>query len=169
MRAHVLKAFAGSLDQARSLVADVPCERFAELPHPGAKHPGWILGHLCVGSGFAAAILGTDPADFATVCGVPEKMLSGTGPGSTPGTERDAYATKDELLAELGRLHALAATRLEAIDEDRLAAPLPMEEYRDFWPTIGDAAFYLMGTHEPYHLGQLSVWRRAAGLDAAGS
>lgn len=169
MRAHLLKTFAGTLDQARTLVADVPCERFSELPHPGAKHPGWVIGHLCVGAGFAAAILGEDPEDFTTVCGVPERVMGATGPGSTPEPDRDTYPTKDELLAEFERIHGMAAARLEAIDEARLSDPLPMEEYRAFWPTIGDAAFYLLATHEPYHLGQLSVWRRAAGMDAAGS
>jgi len=167
MRPHVLSTYAESLGVARSLVHDVPCARFAELPHPGAKHPGWVLGHLCVASGLAAATLGDDPSEMQTLCGVPPLMAGGTAPGTEPLPERAAYATKESLLAELDRVHALTVERFDAASDERLAAEFPVAEYRDFWPTVGAAAFYLMARHEQYHLGQLSMWRRAAGLPAA--
>jgi hypothetical protein len=49
-----------------------------------------------------------------------------------------------------------------------LATEFPNPEYRAFFPTIGDAAFYLMAFHEGWHLGQLSTWRRAIGLGGVG-
>ena len=76
MRPHVLSTYAESLAQAHTLVGDVPDERFAEVPHPGAKHPGWVLGHLCVASGLGAAALGDDPAEMQTLCGVPTEVPS---------------------------------------------------------------------------------------------
>ena len=46
----------------------------------------------------------------------------------------------------------------------RLARSLPAERYRDLLPTIGDAVLHILAGHTAIHLGQLKVWRRAAGL-----
>lgn len=168
MRSQLLATFADTLELAGRLTADVPDDRFAEMPHAGAKHPGWVLGHLTVASGLAAGLLADDEAEARGLAGVPQSIAAGAAPGSEPGSDRAAYGGRDELLAELTRVHELCVARLNAADDAHLARPLPIAEYREFWPTIGDAAFYLLGRHEPYHLGQLTSWRRAAGLPAIG-
>ena len=47
-----------------------------------------------------------------------------------------------------------------------MAAPnrLPIRFLLRHLPTVGDLLAHLLTTHSAYHLGQLSTWRRAAGL-----
>ncbi|MEL6328915.1 MAG: DinB family protein [Planctomycetota bacterium] len=160
MKQQVANHYRYTLDQALRLTRDVECADCAKLPHEAAKHPGWVLSHLAAGSSFAAQLLGVDS-------GVPEDWMKLYGPGSEPGADRGAYPKKDELVSVFKNVHEAVTPAFERAADDLLAAPLPMEEYREFWPTVGDGLFYLLATHEPYHLGQLAVWRRAAGMGTA--
>ena len=85
-------------------------------------------------------------------------------PGSECVSDRSIYAKKDELLSVLDRVHTDLASAFESVSDDVLASPFPVEEWRDFFPTLADAAVYVMTHHEGYHLGQITQWRRAAGL-----
>ena len=152
-RDHVTRLFAQSLDQTRKLIAPVECAQCATLS--GGKHPAWILGHLAVGADFASQLCASprtdQPAD--------ERFI----PGSTPRGERGAYPTKDELLDWLDAAHAHAERAFLGVSDEALEAPLPMEDYRSFFPRVGDMAVYLLAHHEPYHLGQLQQWALATG------
>lgn len=162
MRSQVIKVYAMTLDDARKQVADVPCERFAELPFEGAKHPGWVLGHLALASGMGLAHLRGEEG----VAGVPEAWSASCM--GVPSGERALFGTKDQLLGELERVHKELAQAYQAASDERLATEFPIPDWRSFFPTIGDAEFYLMAHHEGYHLGQLSQWRRAAGFTPIG-
>ncbi|MAY74344.1 MAG: hypothetical protein CMJ31_06385 [Phycisphaerae bacterium] len=159
-RQQVLGTFAMTMDQAKKLVADVPDDRFAELPFEGAKHPGWVLGHLCCGAGMGAAFLAGEEG----VAGCPDAWVTACMPGTQLAADRSAYGAKADLLTHFERVHGLLADRYGAASDDLLATEFPNPEYRSFFPTLGDACFYLMAYHEGYHLGQLSAWRRAAGF-----
>tara|TARA_Y100001933_G_scaffold167365_1_gene165549 strand:- start:153 stop:659 length:507 start_codon:yes stop_codon:yes gene_type:complete len=165
MRRQILNLYAMTLDTAERLVADIPCERFAELPYPDAKHPAWVLGHLALGGGMMLAYLRGESEGFG---GVPEAWAPVCMPGAALRDERTAYASKDELLAELRRIHSELAEAFSNASDELLASPFPNEAYRSFFPTNADAAVYLMAHHEGYHLGQLSQWRRAAGFGPLG-
>lgn len=159
MRQQMLGIYSMTLDEARKMLEGVPCDRCAELPFAGAKHPGWVLGHLCLGSGMGAAMLGgsTDESDM---CGVPAAWA---GPCmAEPNGQRGSYAKKDQLLAELERIHGVFADRIRNASDALLASPLPKAEWRSFWPTMGDMVFYMTAYHEGYHLGQMSQWKKAA-------
>ncbi len=162
MRQHVLNTYAMTLETAKHLVNDVECVRCAEMPYESAKHPAWTLGHLAIASGMAASFL--DPSlDLGSMGGVPDEWAKVSAPGVEITGERDAYAKKDELIAQLERTHTLTAKAFENASDDLLASAFPNPDYRAFWPTIGDGAFYMMAYHEGWHLGQLSQWRMAAG------
>ena len=81
-----------------------------------------------------------------------------------PKDDPNAYGSPEACLAELARVHALLAGSFEAADDALLSSPFPKEEWRSFFPTLGDMAFYMLCHHEGYHLGQLSQWRRAVGM-----
>lgn len=164
MRAQLLATYADTLDLAGRLTADVPDDRFAEVPHAGSKHPGWVLGHHCLASGMLSGLLADDEAEAKGLGGVPMSLAAAAAPGTEPTADRSAYGSRDDLLAELTRVHEVCIERFSAADDALLARPLPIADYRSFWPTIGDAAFYLLGRHEPWHLGQLTAWRQAAGF-----
>ncbi len=166
MREAILGTYAMTLEAAQRLVADVDCADFVSAPYSDAKHAGWTLSHLCVGSGMAAQFLDESGAE-APMAGVPEAWAKVSSPGVPITNERSAYATKSELLAELERLHALVSDRFGSVSDEYLARAFPIEDYRSFWPTIGHGAFYMLAYHEGYHLGQMSQWRRAAGYPSA--
>jgi hypothetical protein len=52
-----------------------------------------------------------------------------------------------------------------ALDDEILARPNPFEPAREFYPTTRDFLHWVMTGHLGYHLGQLSIWRGAAGLE----
>ncbi len=164
MKSQILNLFSMTLADAERLVADVPCERFAESPYPDAKHPAWVLTHLALGAGMMVGYLAGEDGSFGCV---PAAWAGVASPGSAISGERSEYATKDELLTALRAVHAELAGAFEAASDADLAREFPTPEYREFFPTIGDAAAYLMAHHEGYHLGQMSQWRRAAGFAAS--
>lgn len=167
MRTQILSTYAMTLDTARKLVADVECADCAKPVYDEAKHPAWTLSHLSIASGMTAAFL--DPAAGAgPLGGVPEAWAEVSAPGVSITNERDRFAKKDDLLAELERTHAIVAHLFENVSEEHLASVFPIPDYRAFWPTVGDGAFYMMAYHEGWHLGQLSQWRRAAGYPPIG-
>ena len=49
------------------------------------------------------------------------------------------------------------------LGEAGMSATLPDERYRDVFPTIGHAVVHILTGHAAVHVGQVSVWRRAAG------
>ncbi len=86
--------------------------------------------------------------------------------GSKPGTE-----PKPELgVPEEGRGDDDRCRRHAALSErvgqmtSRLRAGAAQGGLPRVFPTVGHAAVYFMASHEMYHLGQLSVWRNAAGI-----
>ncbi len=164
MRQQILRIYGSTLTDAKKLTADVPGDRFAEQPYAGAKHPAWVLGHLSLASGMALDHIRGNPGGFGSV---PEAWAEMGMPGVEVRADRALYAPKDELLATLERAHGELAAAFEAASDETLASPFPIEEWREFFPTIADMAVYVMAHHEGYHLGQLSQWRRAAGFGPA--
>lgn len=161
MKTQILGLYAYTLAEAEKLVADVPDERFAELPYPNAKHPAWVLTHLSVGSGMLAGCLRGDPKDLA---GVPASWPELCPAGAPVSGDRAPFASKEELLSTLRSVHESLAGIVEAMPDDELAAEFIVPEWRDFFPTNAVSIAYMLGHHEGYHLGQLSQWRMAAGF-----
>ncbi|MGP1347713.1 MAG: DinB family protein [Phycisphaerales bacterium] len=165
MRQQILSTYAMTLETAQRLVADVGDERFVEMPHAGAKHPAWVLAHLAIASGMCAAVLSRDPDESPLgLSGVPEEWSATASPGKPISLERSDYGKKAELLVHLERTHALTSDRFAEVDDAFLSTEFPIAEYRSFFPTRLDCVVYMMAHHEGYHLGQLTMWRMAAGL-----
>lgn len=167
MRQQILSTYAMTLDTAKELVADVDCADLARPAYDEAKHPAWTLSHLAIASGMAAVFLDPSAGD-GPIGGVPESWMAASAPGVPITNDRNAYAKKDVLLAELERVHALASERFTNVSDELLASEFPHPDYRAFWPTVGDGAFYMLAYHEGWHLGQMSQWRRATGYPPVG-
>ena len=164
MRQQIMRLYGSTLADAKKLTADVPDDRFAEQPYPGAKHPAWVLGHLSLASGMALDHIRGNPGGFGSVPGAWAEVAM---PGAEVRDDRALYAPKDELLATLERAHGELADAFASAPDEILASPFPIEEWREFFPTIAEMAVYVMAYHEGYHLGQVSQWRRAAGFGPA--
>jgi hypothetical protein len=152
-----------SLARERTLAAtlDLPDEFMALQPAGARNHPAWTLGHLVFVESRAELALGLG-ADL------PGGWKERFAPGSTPSSDRRTYPPKAELLDRLARQRLALLSKVEgmsAADLDRPAPPSPVLGPR---ATLGDVLLYL-AWHEGYHNGQLTVWRRAAGIGQAGA
>jgi hypothetical protein len=153
----LLRTFSDSLSQTEKLYADIPDARMAEQPHGIRNHAAWSLAHLVMAHDFTLMALGKPG-----MC--PQEWAVNVGPNSTPIADRAAYpATKDQMLDMLRKQHAAIEAAVQAAPMSHYDTPSP-EFARAFAPTLGHIVSYMLATHEPYHLAQVIVWKRAAGL-----
>ncbi|MBX3357462.1 MAG: DinB family protein [Phycisphaeraceae bacterium] len=138
-------------------VEDVPDSRMTKQPGSIVNHPAWTLSHLNAYAGVLLSML--DDPSVPTA----DTEMERFGYGTTPVSDRAAYATKLELLERFrdrnSRLAAVVAER----HSDYFPRPSP-EKFHPYSPTIGHIAITLLVVHPPHHLGQLRQWRRAAGI-----
>jgi hypothetical protein len=138
------------------LLVGLPDDRLAEQPVPGINHAAWQLGHLIISYDFAAACAGLDMAY--------RRWLPKYGPGSTPAPDRAAYPPLAEFLDKLRTSHERALAALPNVTPEQLAVPNTIDLLLPHLATRGLVLSHLLTSHLTYHLGQLSVWRKAMGL-----
>ncbi len=156
MKATILNSFRFNLMYAQRLVDDVPDDKWCAQPAGIPNHPAWVIGHLAVTSDFALKSLGGSPA-------CPEAWGELFANGTTPVADAAKYPDKATLLQALEDGHGRVAAALEGATDAQLTAKLETGP-KELFPTVGDLASFIMMGHEATHLGQLSAWRRAAGL-----
>ncbi len=149
--------YQSTLAQITEAVKDIPAPMFTHQPGSIVNHPAWTLAHLNASAAFILQLL-DEPVEPTA-----GDELRNFGPGSKPVTDPAAYLPKDRVLAQLADRHARIGPAVRAKHTDCFGRPSP-EFVRAFAPTVGVIVTYLMGAHEAYHLGQLMLWRRAAGL-----
>lgn len=152
----VLNSYRLTLDYLRRLVADVPDEDFCRQPNGVVNHPAWVIGHLtqsCQAIGGELGLAEWLPAEWAALYAT----------GSVPTSDRSAYPSKSKLLTALADGAERVSVRVIALGDVGMSAPLPDERYRAVLPTVGHAAAHILISHTAVHVGQVSVWRRAAG------
>jgi uncharacterized damage-inducible protein DinB len=151
------RSFSRTLDYLARSVEDVPDDLWTGQPAGAVNHPAWVVGHLvhsCQAIGGEMGIEPWLPADWG------ERF----GTGSAPIADRKRYLSKAELLEALADGQRRITERLTAMGEAGLAEPLPDVRYREMFPTVGHAVLHLLTAHAALHVGQLTVWRRVAGL-----
>ena len=138
-------------------VEDIPESRMTEQPGGIVNHPAWTLSHLNAYAGVLLSML-DDPGAPAA-----DAEMERFGYGTTPVTDRAAYATKRELLDWFRDRNARVAAVVAEKHSDYFPRPSP-ERFHPNSPTIAHIAITLLVAHPPHHLGQLRQWRRAAGI-----
>lgn len=156
----ILQELRSNRAMAERFVDDIPDEAMARQFGDMKNHPAWQLGHIAVSLAFAGQVIG---ADYAP----PEGWDKLFPPGTNPVGDRGAYPSKAALWAELERVCDAVALRLPQLDAAALAADFPEEKFRTYWPTVAGGVQFFAVSHFAFHLGQLSAWRRAAGLPSA--
>lgn len=151
-----LHSFKYSIGYLLDQVADITEERMV-AQHAGiANHAAWTLGHVA----YACDLLGT-------VIGLPRMLPAERdamfGTGSKPVSDRSVYPSKDKLTTELNAVAARLASRVEEIDDAVLDSPFPDPSLLDVFPTIRHGLTQVMIGHTAFHIGQLSIWRKAIG------
>jgi hypothetical protein len=146
-----------TLDYLRRLVADVPDELMTAQPFGAANHPAWVIGHLTYSFQLIGGEMGLPPW-------LPPNWEHQFGTGSLPTDSPDTYPTKPELLHLLADGAWRVCQRLSELGIHALYVPLPDARYRHVFPTLGYAVLHVLTSHAAVHVGQVSVWRRVAGL-----
>ena len=157
MLQHVTYVYKFNLGMAERLVADLTPEQMVLQPSGVVNHPAWSLGHLVLSANGLAVYLGLESQ-------VPDGWDRVFATGGTPSGDEGDYPAREELLAALTAQHERNTGAVLQADPASFAAPHPEERVRKYFPTLGDMVTFLMTSHETSHLGQISAWRRAAGI-----
>ena len=160
MKQTILDLFNFQRGYLKMLIDDIPDERMTEQPKGLPNHPAWQIGHLTIALDDFCKMLGREPS-------ISEEFLAKFNMGSEPVADRAAYPSKTELLATYDELRAKAADAYANASDADLAKPNPSEMLATMLPTMGHMAAFMMLDHESNHLGQISIWRQAAGMRPA--
>lgn len=156
MKQHVLQTARLVLNYAQANLADIPDEKMTDLPTGLVNHPAWLVGHIVLAAERAVQVLGGQAA-----CADDCVALFQDPPGADAGP----FPPKADLLAALTDCYARLEKAFEAASDEQLSQPLPVEEMRELFPTVGDMATGVMTIHPALHLGQLAAWRTAMGME----
>lgn len=154
----IVYAWDNQLRYALALVDDLTDEQMVLRPGGNMNHPAWILGHVCL---YHPAVVGLlageaidDPKD--------DELFGFQGRG--PLDDLAAYGNKQSMVARFAEGHErVAQTLLSATPEQLLGRPT-LERWAGEYPTVEFMLPDLLLYHESMHIGQISIWRRAAGL-----
>ena len=157
---HAFAVYRGNLAIAQMLVADVTDAQMVQPPLPRMNHAAWILGHLTMPRLWLKE-------ELQLAANVPAHWPELFMPGSTPVADAAKYPSKAELLAAPQETHVLLEAGLRKLPEAVWSQPQENERLRRLFPLKGDSLLGLITTHESFHIGQLSAWRRAMGMKPA--
>ena len=152
----LLFSFRWSAETIVRLVSDVDCDRMAEQPIEGINHPAWLIGHVSIYNGVMEAMLRGEPFE--------NPWSASCGKNSSPISDRSAYPTKNDIVADFEEGVARAVSAIQEAPESAWLAKLDHPTWGKQFDTVSPAVVYLSTTHLALHTGQLSGWRRAAGL-----
>jgi len=161
----ILHCFAYSLDYLREQIADVPDELLTAQPEGVPNHPAWTIGHLVFISQMIAGVIGIEPW-------LSEEWEQQYGPGSNSGgnasvNERGDRAAdtrtsqKTDLFAALNTAQTKLIHAVATLTDAELDEPFPDPDYTNVFPTVRHALTQVLLGHTAFHVGQISVWRRA--------
>lgn len=159
-----------SLGYTDRLMVGIPADQFARFASPGGQvvesnHPAFILGHLALYPSKIVGELGRQdlalsaPDQFETVFSKDAKCVDDP--------DGSIYPAMDDVVEFFKNAHAKALAALREADDATLQQANPNERMSGKFPTIGSMHGFYVGGHMMMHLGQLSAWRRMAGLGAA--
>ncbi len=163
----ILHSFAYSLDYLRELIADVPDDQMTVQPADGIpNHPAWTIGHLVFISQEIGSVIDIEPwldEDWERQFGPGSNPnASSTGPHASPRASLPSGVwSKASLVAALHTAQTKLTTTVAALTDTQLDAPFPDPTYADVFPTVRHALTQVLLGHTAFHVGQISVWRRA--------
>ena len=157
---NILHAYGLNLYVAEALVKDLTPEQWTAQPHGLVNHPCWSIGHLVKSEHELCGMLGVEST-------LPEGWEVTFKAGTPPNPDPSANPSKDEVMSAHRELHTKLSAALPNVDQATLDTEHPNENARQYFPTIGDMAVFLLTAHEMDHLGQVAAWRRAMGLKPA--
>jgi hypothetical protein len=143
---------------ALRLLEDVADEQMVLQPGGNMNHPAWIMGHMSIyHPALVAMIQGTgfdDPKD--------DPLFGYTV--SQPHADLAVYGTKQSIVQRYAEGHEQVAQALLNAAPEQLSQPPSLPRWQETFATVSFMLPDLMIHHESNHIGQISTWRRAAGM-----
>ena len=148
------------IDFAGMLVNDIDESKWADRCGTTINHPAFVLGHTAYYAGVCMQLLGSD-IELADEDEARYKH------GVECTDDAGVYPNKADSIAAFNERITAAADYMASLDESTFAASSAETFFADRFPTLGGVATFMFIGHIPFHLGQLSAWRRVAGMGAA--
>lgn len=143
---------------AEALLDDLTDEQMVLRPGGNMNHPAWILGHVSIYHPVVCSLLSGEPCDDPA----DHDLFGFRGRGPLPDVSE--YGSKAEQVDRFVTGHERVAEALLSATADQLQQPPSLKRWADAYPTVAVMLPDLLLHHESLHIGQLSIWRRAAGL-----
>jgi DinB superfamily len=151
-------AWDNQLRYALALTNDLTQAQMVLRPGGNMNHPAWILGHISLYHPATIAMLAGKPFDDPKN----DELFGFAGKG--PLSDIDRYGGKNEIISRFKEGHEqVAQALLTAMPEDFQRRP-SLERWAASYPNVAFILPDLLLHHESLHIGQISIWRRAAGL-----
>lgn len=152
-----IKMHAFAMEHLTRLVGDMSDQELAAPMTPGHHSGMWILGHLNIALDFVLRRLG-ESVEIA------QQRMDAFGPGSRPDAPLPRGMDKNSLLAELRQRQERVIAATARASRAALDRPHGLPWYEGtVIRSDYDLVCELLTTHAGFHIGQLSVYRRALG------
>ena len=158
-----------SLGYAERLLKDVPADQFARLANVGgtavnSNHPAFVYGHLSLYAPRILEQLGQD------VPQIPDGFNDVFSKDAQCADDPDSsiYPAMDSVTTFFFDGYKAALDALRNAEDETFHQPNPAGgRMTELFPTIGSMQNFYVGGHMMIHMGQMSAWRRMAGLGPA--
>jgi uncharacterized damage-inducible protein DinB len=154
----VVFAWDNQVRYALRLLDDVTDAQMVLQPGGNMNHPAWILGHMSIYHPAVVSLLQGKPFDDPK-----DDTLFGFSVVK-PQAELAVYGTKESIVQRYAEGHEQVAQALLNATLEQLSQPPSLSRWREVYSTVGFMLPDLLIHHESTHVGQISIWRRAAGL-----
>lgn len=145
---------------ALALLEDLTGEQMVLRPGGNMNHPAWILGHVMLYHPIVPKLLAGKPLDDPA----DDQLFGFRGKG--PLADVAAYGSKESQVQRFTEGHEQVAQALLSAKPEDFTRPPSLARWADAYPTVEFMLPDLILHHESLHIGQISIWRRAAGLPA---
>lgn len=154
----IVYAWDNQLRYALALVKDLSDQQFVLRPGGNMNHPAWILGHLAAYHPVTLQLLAGEPVDDPKN----DPLFGFAGQG--PLDDIKPYGSKQAIVDRFADGHERVAQGLLSASPEAFRRPPSLERWAKAYPTVEFMLPDLLLHHESLHIGQISVWRRTAGL-----
>jgi hypothetical protein len=141
-------------------VNDIDEAKFADRLGTSINHPAFVLGHCTYYAGVCMQMLGGE-----IELGEEEATLYEMGVDCSD--DATLYPSKADSIAAFNERINTVLDFLETCEEDVFARSSEGTWFENYFPTYGGGAAFMLVGHIPFHLGQISAWRRVAGMGLA--
>ncbi len=127
-----------------------------------SNHPTFVFGHLSLYPAMLCQMISIEPV--ATPAGYEELFMHGVDCQDDP--KCTIYPSLDKVVDHYNATTEHTVDALEKLDDAVLVGEHPFDFFRDRMPLAGSVAAFMLCAHPMMHFGQISAWRRFAGLGA---